>query len=75
MKLTVVHAPDIDFEISHESSIFAPRDCVYLVPDKIDFGYFVRSMYELEKERNEWIRRYENVLTGLKYWRSKALEK
>lgn len=74
MKLTVVHAPGVDIEIVKEQSIFAPRDYVYLVPDKANFGEWARTMFSIEKEKNEWIRKYENVLSGLNYWKNKYLE-
>lgn len=74
MKLIIIHAPGVEIDIQKESSIYAPRDSIYLMPNQDSFEHFVKSMYQLEKEKNEWIRSYDNVLRGLRYWKSKALE-
>lgn len=74
MKLTVITAPDIEVEIAHETSVYAPRSHCYLVPDNKNFLEWAKSMYLFETEKNEWIRKYENVLEGLKYWKGKAEE-
>lgn len=74
MKITVVSAPDTPVQVAIETSIYAPTGSIYLVPDNETFGTFVKTMYALEKERNEWIRRYDNAMKGLRFWESKAKE-
>ena len=74
MKLTLVHAYGVNIEVEKQASPYVMKDMVYLMPDQDDFGRFVKTMYQLEKEKNEWIRRYDNVLKGLRYWESKSRE-
>jgi hypothetical protein len=71
---TLVHAPGDDVEIERQPSVYAPRGIVYLVPPKSDFLTMARTMYSLEQERNDWIRRYDNALAGLNYWKARAQE-
>jgi len=75
MKLTIVKAPGVEIELEQVTEVFCPRGYVYFMPDKMSFETFGRTIRDAEREKNEWIRRYENVLQGLKYWREKALEK
>lgn len=71
--ITVVHAANIEAEIKTESTVYAPKDMVYIMPAGGSFIKMARNMYEIEKERSDWIRKYENVLQGLSYWRERAL--
>lgn len=75
MKITVVKAPGVEIEVVQEVSIHAPRDSVYFVPSDMDFITFGITIREVERQRNEWIRKYDNLYNGLKYWRDKALTK
>lgn len=73
--IVILHATNIKPKVELESSIYAPNDHVYILnqnQDKIQFG---KSLFAAEKERNEWIRKYENVLSGLNYWKDRALSK
>lgn len=78
MKIKVVHAPNIKIlEIQTVCSIYAPNDYVYVTFDKEEyenFPNFLKDLHKAEKEKNEWIRKYENVLNGLNYWKGKANE-
>ena len=71
---TLIHAYSDEVEVKKESTAYAPNGYVYLMPDKADRFEWARTIYEADKEKNEWIRRYENAMQGLKYWREKALE-
>jgi hypothetical protein len=33
----------------------------------------VRLLYQAEKEKNDWIRAYDNAIQGLNYWKAKAM--
>jgi hypothetical protein len=75
MNLYVIHSVDVDVDIRKERSVYAPRQTVYLVPDHHTFTAHLSTIYEIEKDRNNWIRSYQNILNGLNYWRSRALSK
>lgn len=75
MKLTLVKAPGVTLEIEQVTEVCCPSGYIYFIPDKTEFGQFARSLHQAEKEKNEWVRRYEKMYQGLKYWRGKALEK
>lgn len=67
------HSNEVDLEI--ESSAYCEPGRVYFMQDKNrPILEHLKTLYQSEKEKNEWIRRYENVLNGLKYWREKALQ-
>jgi hypothetical protein len=74
MTLVVVHPPCAEIDIVKEASFYCAKDTCYFVPQEMGLLKWAKSTYQFEKERNEWIRKYENVLNGLKYWRNKALE-
>jgi hypothetical protein len=75
-KLTLLHHPADEIEIVREQSIWCPLSYAYFVPDKeTDLLQFARTVYAAEKEKMDWIRKYDNVLAGLNYWRNKAQEK
>lgn len=74
-KLTLVHSPATNVEIVKEISFYAPNGYFYIIPDKSNFVEIAKDRSQLEKERNEWIHKYENLLNGLNYWKNKALEK
>jgi len=76
MKLHIIKSTDApEIEVIQETSVYAPPQTMYLLPENITFLKWSRNLYTLEKEKNEWIRSYENVLQGLNYWRNKANEK
>lgn len=74
-KITIIHAPTTTVDIIKEVSIYAPNNYAYFISDNKDFLNFVKSNYDSEKEVSDWIRKYDNVLQGLKYWKDKALSK
>lgn len=74
VKLTLIHSYDVDLEVIKEPTPYAPGGHVYLVPDNKSPASFFRDIYKAEKEKNEWIRKYENVLKGLKYYKNLCLE-
>lgn len=78
-KLVIVHAMNVQPEFRIQHSIHAPKGTIYILPDQDPMEpslvNYMRSVREAEKQMNEWIRKYDNVLQGLKYWKSKALEK
>ena len=73
MKLVVVHAFDVRPEVELAPTAYAPPGHLYIVPQDMTFETMARTMHAAEKGRSEWIRRYENVLQGLKYWKEIAL--
>lgn len=63
-----------EVEVEVQRSAYCPKGQIYFMPDRNrPILNHLKSLYEAEKERNEWIRRYENVLNGLHYWRQLAL--
>lgn len=73
-KVTVVHAPNIEVCINTQVSFYAPSKAIYFLTDGDDEIYLLRSLYRAEKERSDWIRKYQNALNGLYYWKSKVEE-
>lgn len=73
--ITVIHSFDLELEVTKTPSAYAPSGTVYIVPENNDFLKMANTLYVVEKDRNEWIRRYENLLNGLRYWQAKAKEK
>lgn len=74
-RLTLVHAFSDEIEITKEPSPYAAKGYAYLVPDKANFIEIAKDRSAIEKDRNEWIRKYQNVLDGLAYWKNRALER
>lgn len=72
--LRIVHPYSETPEIKMEPSAYCPKTHFYMVPDNENFLQMAKTMYQFEKERNEWIRKYDRVLKGLKYWRNQALD-
>lgn len=73
-KITLVHAFCDKVEILKEPSVYASPGYAYLVPDQSNFMKIAKDRVELERERNEWISKYNNLLNGLNYWKNKAKE-
>lgn len=70
--LVTSYSDDCDVEIVKDR--YCPRGSVYIMPDKTKpLLDHLKSLYQAEKERSEWIRKYQNVLDGLNYWKQKAL--
>lgn len=74
-ELNIIHACNLKVKSNTLHSIFAPNDYIYVLPNESDFFKFGKTIYQAEKERSEWIRKYENVLQGLNYWKQRALNK
>lgn len=70
--ICIIHSPAYTPTIHVESSVYVPKGVVYLSPDN-DVVKWARNIHRAEKEVNEWIRKYENVLNGLNYWKERAL--
>lgn len=73
--ITIVCGIGTEIDVRLEYSSFAPKDTVFIVPPQHSFLKMARTVSQAESALAEWIRRYENVFNGLKYWRNKALEK
>lgn len=74
-KFTIIHPYEAQVEIIAAPDRNCPADYAYLLQEQDNFLQMIRTMYIAEKETNEWIRKYENVLKGLAYWKDKALTK
>lgn len=74
MKITVVHAPSDTIEFVLVPHHYATKGYAHLVPSEMDFVAWAKGLADIEKEKNDWIRAYENVLKGLRYWESRAKE-
>jgi hypothetical protein len=74
-EFTIVHSYSDQIVCRTEASVYCPDKTAYLVPPRESFINIACSMYEAEKDRSEWIRKYDNVISGLKYWRERALSK
>ena len=73
--ITIIHGPKVTPIVNVEQSIFCPTENLYLMgPNDPDLLTFFRTIYAAEKDRSEWIRKYQNVLNGLNYWKNRALE-
>ena len=72
--LTLIHSPSVELEVKTEPTAYCPNDYIYFVGDKDKYISHLRTISEAEAQVNEWIRRYDNLLKGLYYWKEKALE-
>lgn len=72
--ITIIHALNLKIEVKIEPSVYAPHDILYIVPPGGDFLKMARTIYQAEKEKAEWIRKYDSLLNGLKYWRNRCFE-
>lgn len=73
-KFIVITAPGIDVQVDKQISIYCNRENAYIMPDQTNFELEIVNWRKFEKERNDWIRKYDNLLKGLQYWKEKALE-
>lgn len=73
--LKLVYAPCNEIEVIHVQTGYAPNDYVYMVPEKESSLIWFRNLYQAEKEKNDWIRKYDRLLKGLNYWKARAEEK
>lgn len=74
-KFILIHASEDKVEVEVQKSFYCePKRC-YLLSDKENIIEHARTMYQLEKEKNDWIRRYDNLIQGLNYWKQRALMK
>ena len=74
-RINLIHGHGIEPIVTVHADRNCPPDYLYIFPDKedTDFLTMARTMLAFETERNDWIRKYDNVYQGLKYWRDKAL--
>lgn len=71
-KLTIVTSYADELEIVVVKDRNCPVGCVYFMPDQSKpVLEHLKSIYQAEKEMNKWIRKYDNVLNGLNYWKNK----
>lgn len=73
--ITIVHSVADEIEVNLEKCVYVPNHYLYIVPPMNSLLQMAKTIYQAEKERSEWIRRYENALQGLNYWKDKALTK
>ena len=73
-KIHIIHSFDVQPDVELVPSAYCPNKTLYFAGDPYDHIKHLRSIYSAEKERSEWIRKYENALNGLNYWKEKALE-
>lgn len=66
------------YSIAPAVELIPDRNCpnthYYIIPARENFLQMAKTMYQFEKEMNNWVRAYGNVLKGLQYWRSRAQE-
>lgn len=77
--LTVIHPYSTQVEPVIAADRNCPSDSMFIIPGEFGdpnskFLELSRIGYDFQKDTAEWIRRYDNVLKGLNYWRAKALE-
>lgn len=76
MVFTLIHPPNVEPILNVEKSVYCSPQHLYLMPENgPDLPTMCRSVYAAEKDRSEWIRKYQNVLDGLNYWKERALSK
>ena len=75
-KFVIIHPYCHEVEVETIPDKWCPNNNVYLMTDLTNENFLslIAGIHEVEKDRNEWIRKYENVLQGLNYWRNKANE-
>lgn len=74
--INIIHSPKYEIDVNKIVSIFCPDGNLYIMPDQGEpFLSFIKTIYQIEKEKNEWIRKYDRVLQGLNYWKNKAMER
>lgn len=73
--ITIITDPSTKIEVLQETSVYAPKGYVYILPEKESLITMARSIHQAEREKNEWIRKYDNLLKGLNFWKDKALSK
>jgi hypothetical protein len=75
VKLTLIRAPSRpEIPVEQVVSIYAPPTSYYLINDPDDPAPIV-TIQMVERERDIHKGKYENVLKGLEYWKSRALTK
>lgn len=72
-QLTLIHAYSDEVEIKTVPDRNAANGYIYLMPERDSIIQWARTVYQADKDRNEWIRRYDNLLKGLNYWKDRAL--
>lgn len=73
--IRIIHSFSSKPRCELEPSMYCPEGKLFIIPHEDSMLEHGRSLYQAEKEKADWIRRYENVIQGLKYWREKALDK
>jgi len=75
-KFILITSIQDECEIEIQKDKFCPPGYVYLATDiSRPVLEHIKSLNKAEKEKNDWIRKYENVLQGLNYWKEKALQR
>ena len=74
MRFRVVHHYSTKPEVEFIPDRMCPPNRAYLLASKETPFQYLKSVRQAELERNEWIRKYDNLKKGLEDWRDKALE-
>ena len=72
-KFLLIHSYDTDVECEVVPDRYCASRTAYFMRDGESLIELARTIREAEKETNEWIRSYGNVLKGLNYWKQRAL--
>lgn len=72
-KLYLVTSFADECEIEVVKDAFCEKGRCYLMSDKSrPIIEHLKTVYETEKQMNEWIRKYDNAMNGLRYWKERA---
>lgn len=74
VKVYVIHSPNVEVEVEKQVTCYAPPNSIYFLTQPNDLNH-LKTLFSIEKEKNEWIRKYDNLLNGLRYWQARALSK
>ncbi len=72
-RIRIIHGVSVIPEVEITPSIYCPNDKAYIMPDNTNPFQWAKSVYQAEKETNDWIRKYHNAIDGLNYWKEKAM--
>lgn len=70
----LIHAYNVKPNINIEASAYCQDNMAYFMAEKDSFVQLARDMYQVEKEKAEWIRKYDHLLKGVRYWQAKCKE-
>lgn len=73
--INIIHAYNVKPIVHCFPEVYVPHGYLYIVKDHKSVAQIAKSVEQAELEKNEWIRKYDNVLHGLQYWKERALDK